>query len=207
MPKTKGRKLRSVIAFAAVFLFSASIALLYPLPSHGSLTPSTVFVTPPDIIDQPGIDIRTAHLNPFLVQWGTSSPYTGQGPPGINLAVETNGTVLDWTITGWANMTSQPTLRTCAQDGVTFDRYDWVFENNGGSSGSQGAFVTRPTTVPQRMGVDGDQCLLRIFATGTWHVVVCVNLDGLPKGIYDAPDGHRHRDDWDRCVEKDVQVA
>lgn len=161
-----------------------------------------------DVQDPPAASVRSAELAPILVQWGTGTPYTGNGPPGLQLVVATTeSNVLNWTLEGWANETTPPALRLCSQDTVFFDPYNWVFEANGASPGGQGAFVSTPSTVPQRLGPDGDQCFLRVGATGAWHVTVCIEgKPGGPRGIYDALDGRRHHDGWDRCVSKDFQV-
>ena len=40
----------------------------------------------------------------------------------------------------------------------------------GGGAGGQGTFLSTPSTVPQRLGPDGDQCYARVDATGVWHI-------------------------------------
>jgi hypothetical protein len=174
-----------------------------PAPPNGE-----TFVTVPDIIDAPDPFVESAEIQVFLVHWGTEERYRGTGAPGINLQVETAGDVIGWTLQAWANQTTpSPLPRICSQDEVHFSSYDWFFEADGGPESGHGTFITKPTTVPERLLPAGDQCLLRIGSTGVWQVRVCIEgKPGGPLGLYDAEDG-RHLDSWDRCIDQQFQVS
>jgi hypothetical protein len=106
-------------------------------------------------------------------------------------------------VVGWANQTKASQF--CEVDYVYFSNYDWTFETRGSGS-SSGFFKAVPSTVPARLLLGGDQCFMRIGEGGNWDLTICIEAGGLPRGIYDDPDGSRHVDRWDRCVEKVVKV-
>lgn len=181
----------------------AAVAMLQPAHDWRLAEPGP---TAGDIIDEPAPGIVDARFTVALVAWGTTTPYGGSGPIGINLRVETNSSVVRWSLDAWANDTTPPPIRFCSLDGAHFDRHDWAFQADGGAAGGHGSFVALPSTVPDRLGTAGDQCHLRVAETGIWHVHLCVEgKPGGPLGIYDAEDG-RHFDAWDRCVDKDFRV-
>lgn len=199
---------RAKIAYALVPLGVILGFVLYGLaPSaaindypRGSLLESIIF-------DAPDEAVTKANLDPILTQWGTTQPYTGTGPPGLQLKFETPGDVLDWSLEGWANMTTPPPTKMCSINGVHYGNYDWIFETNSDGASGKGAFTSRPTSIPERLGPDGDQCFARIGYTGTVHVKICVDgqKDG-PRGYY-IEDGELHYDGWDKCVENDFKVG
>lgn len=169
--------------------------------------PSVVFVTPPDLLEEAASEVLAATMNASLVQWGTTSPFRGTGPPGVNLRVDTPGSIIGWTLDAWANETTPPPFSVCATPGVHFSEYDWTFEADGSGGGGHGVFVSTPSTVPHRLGPTGDQCLLRVGETGVWHVRVCIEgKPGGPRGLTRDAEGRLYNDPWDRCIEKDVQV-
>lgn len=185
--------------------FVVLVVMLSPIKD---VLPEQVLVVLEDILDAPSADVTEADFIPALVQWGTvTHNYTGYGAPGLTLKVETPGTVLNWTVMGWANQTSPSALKVCNKDTVEYGPYDWVFQADGSGNSGRGTFVSTPSSVAQRLSPDGNQCLLRVGAGGVWHVVVCVEgKPGGPRGIYDDSEGRRHLDTWDRCIEQDFRV-
>lgn len=185
----------------AAFLYAAASSIHAP-----NKTPTTE-APMGDVVDAPAADVALAHLDAALTQWGADQAYSGNGPPGVLLRVQTPGTVLNWTLLAWANLTAPPPYRACTLDGVHYANHDWAFQARDGAAGTTGSFTTMPTTVPQRLGPDGDQCQARVAATGTWHVTVLVEgKRGGPVGLYrDA--GQLHFDGWDARIEKDVKVG
>lgn len=203
------RRIAIVALYSAATVFGILSAIVlssvFPGGNSGSQTP----YQPPtaDIVDPPSESIAKASLDPFLTQWGTDTPYSGSGAPGLQLKVQAPDDVLGWALSGWANETASPPIRFCHQNGVHYGTYDWVFESRQGSSGTSGVFTSVPTTVQQRLGPDGDQCFARFGATGVWHIKVCVNDGGPPQGLYRDDGGNTHFDGWDKCVERDFQVG
>ena len=185
---------------AALFPIVAAIGVATAFLLHAILPGSVQAAAPAmpvDILDEPNAGVQEADFEALLVQPGTTRPYTGNGPPGLNVAVTSKATIVEWTLVAWANATTPATLSLCSQDGIHWASPDWVFQADDGG----GIYQTTPTTVPGRLGPDGDQCPLRIQATGTWIVRVCIEgKPGGPRGLYDAADG-RHFDGWDRCLE------
>lgn len=193
-------------------LLLAAYLTAFPHSEAGLPQPFDGFVAA-DIFDGGDPSVSEASTEAILVQWGTRQPYTGEGMPGVNVRISSEDDVVGWTLVAWANATQPPptSIRFCQQDGVHFSQHDWIFQ----ADNSGGTFETIPTTVPQRMGPNGDQCPLRVESTGVWRVTVCIEGEpvgpydqrGPPRGIYDAPDGKRHVDIWDRCIEKVFQVG
>lgn len=201
-------RFKSAIPYALALLvgsmFAGLVVLIDPTIAGGSPAASEASVS--DILDLPDPDVAAAAVEPELVQWGTQESFKGTGAPGINVRIKTPGSVIDWTLEAWATQRTPAPVKACSNPTIHFDRYDWTYQANGDPSQGEGLFMTVPTTVPERLGPAGDQCLARIQATGTWTVLVCIEGQGdKPRGIYDAPDG-RHVDSWDLCVERDVQV-
>jgi hypothetical protein len=167
-----------------------------------------------DILDTGSDIVARSTFDILLVQLGTEQPYTGYGLPGINLRVDTPNNILNWTLHGWANETApQPEPRICGDYGVFYSEHDWQFGST--RDGNWDArFFTVPSTVPQRVGPQGDHCLLRTGATDIWNVTVCIegppvgegDKAGPPRGEYTAADGTGHRDVWDLCLAKPFSV-
>lgn len=212
-----GVKRKRIIVTAAAFIVG-----ILALPSvHNFLSTvetAVVYIQPPsDILDPGDPAVGVASFEPILVQPGTSQAYTGNGPPGIRLVVDAPGDVIGWTVSGWANATAPPPLpaNLCSSDTVYFDENDWIFESGGSPVGpSHSSFETIPTTVPGRLTPSGDQCHLRIYAVGTWHVSVCIEGEPIGKGDVRGPPREPHKDDngtwhidiWDKCIERLFQV-
>ena len=157
-----------------------------------------------DIMEPPNPDVLAAELEVFFVQSGTEHPYTGNGIPGIIIKTKTGGSVIDWTINGWANQTTPSSIQFCSHSVLYYSKYDWRYQGSNGGN----FFTTVPTTVLERMGPNGDQCSIRIGATGIWPIRVCIEGKlGGPKGLTRGTDGVIHNDPWDRCIEQVVRVG
>lgn len=208
------RRLSALVSVGGIF-----VGALVIIATVNQGAPPAAFLPAGDnALTDPGDPaVVSAGFDAFLVQSGTERPYAGNGPPGIRLHVESRSGVTSWTLHGWANETTPPPTPTqvCDKNGVFFDAYDWTYESDGSANSNRGFFSTLPTTVPQRLAPSGDQCNARIYATGTWHVRVCIegppvgsnDVAGEPRGrYYNEADGRDHVDLWDTCIERLFQV-
>jgi hypothetical protein len=180
--------------------------MLLLIPIYLLPPPAPIVVAPPaDITDAPSPDVLLAKPQLALVQWGTQVPFTGNGPPGIDLTVNSTANVIGWSMSAWATQVTPPTYEVCHNRTVYFSIADWAFLGGDGRSDSW-RFASTPTTTWQRMAPDGDQCLTRIQATGLWAVRLCMEgKPGGPRGLYEEG-GRRHIDSWDSCVDRQFRV-
>lgn len=202
--------------FANMGGVGVGLGILMMLAEFGALAVDAPESLPlADIVDPGSIVVAEARFDIALVQLGTDQPFTGNGAPSINLEVEADGSVLDWTLVAWANETAQPPEpRFCQSHSIHYAPQDWLFEaDSNANHGGQGTYTAVPADV-RRMGPSGDQCLLRVRATGVWGVKVCVegppvgdgDVVGPPRKPYKDDDGAWHIDLWDRCIERLFQV-
>lgn len=170
-----------------------------PLASEEPPTAPLLIVEP-----VPGV-ILNAQISASLVLAGTDQPFRGDGLPGIRLTVRGGGDLSLWTVEGSANQTKASGTSVCTTDTIRYLRWDWAYQT--GAAAEEGIFTTVPSTVPQRLLPDGDQCSQRFGATGEWTISYCIEAkEGGPRGITRDKSGNYRLDDWDKCSSLTVQV-
>lgn len=203
------------------YVAGAMVGLVLLVPASSLLTPTSVPIAtvPPDgdVVDPADPHVSASSFDAILVHLNTDRPYTGSGPPGIRFVVDSPSDVVGWTFEAWANATVPPANpQFCASKSIRFDPNDWRAVSSGPGTGGdmRTVFETFPTTDSNRLGPNGDQCLVRANNVGVWRITICIEGEpvsvsdnhGRPKGIYDANDGRRHIDNWDSCPQRLVQV-